>query len=141
MLSSRGIWLYAYLRSILLNHHGTSLFLLNVIFIARESVRWMIPCIWYLFLWIALFNSFESIAIFIDLSFLTVITTGLMNRSSGHFSNRINWLSSTSSCNSFSTFSTRCKGTLLPLCCVGVFSFLKVDFAICFLLLPNLVQR
>ena len=140
MLLSRGIWLYACLRSILLNHHGPSLFLLDVIFIASESVRSSILCIWCLFLWIALFSSFESSAIFIDLSFLTVNTSGLMKKSSGHFSNRIIWLSLISFCNSFSTFSTRCKGTLLPLCCVGVFSFFKMDFGIWFLLLPSLVQ-
>ena len=137
MLLFSGIWLYAYLRSILLNHQGPSFFLFDAICIARESVKWSMLWIWYLFLWIALFSSFESSAIFIDLSFSTVITTGLINKSSGHFSKRIIWLSSINSCNSCSNFSIRCKGTRLPLCWVGVFLFSSLisQYGFCFCLI------
>ena len=43
-----------------------------------SMMRQSLLCIWYLFLWIALFIVFESNASFIDLSFLSVITIGDM---------------------------------------------------------------
>ena len=98
-------------------------------------------CFWYLFLWVALISFFESSAILIDLPFLTVNTMGFMNKSSRHFSRRKIWLLSINFCSSFNIFSTRCRGPLHPLCCVGVFSFFRMDFAIWFLLLPSLVHR
>ena len=56
---------------------------------------------------IASFNSFASSANFIELSLLTVITTGLIKYSSEHFSSFMISLSSINFFNSFSTLSTR----------------------------------
>ena len=98
-------------------------------------------CIWYLFLCIASFSSFESSAILIELSLLTVITTGLMKYSSEHFSNLIICLSSISFLSSFSTLSIRWMGTLLPLCCVGLKFCLNVDLAMWFFDFPKRVHR
>ena len=64
----------------------------------------------------ASFSLLESNAILTDLSFFTVITTGLMNSSSEHFSSFIICLSSITFLSSFSTFSRRCRGTRRPLC-------------------------
>ena len=115
--------------------------LLSEMYVATASIRWSMLCIWYLFLWIASFNSLESSAIFTLLSFFTVITTGLMKHSSEHFSRRFICLSSIKFSSSFSTRSNRCSGTLLPLCCVGLKFSLNVDFAMWFFDLPSLVHR
>ena len=111
---SNGIWLYAYLRSILENQIVPGEFSLWVIYGATASTRWSILCIWYLFLCIALFNFLESNAIFTDLPFFTVITTGLTKRSSGHFSSFVIWLSCINLSSSISTFLSRWRGILRP---------------------------
>ena len=108
---------------------------------ATESIRWSMLCIWYLFLWMASFNFLESKAILTDLSFFTVITTGLINSSSEHFSNFIICLSSINFLSLFSTFSRRCKGTRRPLCWDGVYSDLKIDFAMWFFERPSRVHK
>ena len=94
-----------------------------------------------IFLWMASFHFLESRAILTDLSFLTVITTGLMNSSSEHFSNFMICLSSISFWSSFSTFSRKCRGNRLPLCWDGVYSVLKIDFAMWFFERPNFVHK
>ena len=43
--------------------------------------------------------------------------------------------------NSCSTRSNRCRGTRLPLCCVGVKFSVKVDFAIWFIERPRRVHK
>ena len=88
----------------------------------------------------ASFNFFESSAILIDLSCLTVITTGLLKYSSKHLSYFIICLSSISFWSSFSTLSIRWSGTLLLLCCVGWNVWWNVDFATWFLNFPILVH-
>ena len=108
---------------------------------ATESIRWSILCIWYLFLCMASFNFLKSNAILTDLPFLTVITTGLMNSSSEHFSCLMICLSSISFLSSFSTFSSRCNGTRRPLCWEGVYADLKIDFAMWFFERPRQVHR
>ena len=108
---------------------------------AIVSIRWSILCIWYLFLWIASFNCFESSAIFMDLSCFTVITTGLIKYSSDHLSNLIICLSSMSLFNSLSTLSIRWSGTRLPLCCVGWNELWNVDFVMWFFDFPILVHK
>ena len=60
------------------------------------SMRWSMLCIWYLCLWFASFNFFESSANLMELSCFTVITTGLMKYSSEHLSSFIICLSSIS---------------------------------------------
>ena len=98
-------------------------------------------CIWYLFLWIASFRSFESSAILTLLSFLTVITTGPMKYSSEHFSSLIICLSSISFSNSCSPVLLSVIG-LVYLCVVlGVNFSLKVDFATWFFERPRRVHR
>ena len=72
---------------------------------------------------------------------MTVITTGLMKYSSEHDVSFLICLSSIKFLSSFSTFSTRCSGIRLPLCCVGLISLLNVDFATWFRDLPSLVHR
>ena len=89
----------------------------------------------------ASFNFLESSAILTDLSFLTVITTGLMNSSSEHFSSLMICLSSINFLSSFSTFSRRCSGTRLPLCWEGVYVDLKIDFAMWFFERPRRVHK
>ena len=75
-------------------------------------------CIWYLFLCMASLSIFESNAILIDGSNFTVITTGLMKCSSEHFLSLLICFSFMSFFSSFFTFSVRCNGMRLPLCCV-----------------------
>ena len=110
-------------------------------FTATASIRWSMLYIWYLFLWMASFSFLEFNAILTDLSFFTVITTVLMNSSSKNFSNFLICLSSVSFWSLFSTFSRRCNGTLRPLCWYGVYSVLKIDFAMWFLERLNRVHR
>ena len=86
----------------------------------------------------ALFSFLESSAILTDLSFFTIITTGLINSSSEHFSN---FMICYRLLVSFSTFSRRCNGTRRPLCWAGVYSVLKINFAIWFLERPNRVHK
>ena len=81
-----------------------------------ESIRWLMLCIWYLFLRMASFGFLESKAILTDLSFFTVITTELMNSSFEQFSSFIICLSSINFLSSFLTFPRRCRGTRRPLC-------------------------
>ena len=88
----------------------------------------------------ASFSFLESRAIFTVLSFLTAITTGLMNSSSEHLSSFMICFSSMSFCNSCSTLSSKCTGTRLPLCWDGLYCVLKIDFAMWFLERPNLVH-
>ena len=52
--------------------------LLCEMYFATEFVRLSFDCIWYLFFSIASLMSLESNAILIDLSCITVMTTGLM---------------------------------------------------------------
>ena len=92
-------------------------------------------------LYIASLSSFESKAILMELSLLTVMTTGLIKNSSEHFSNLIICLSSINFFSSFSTLSIRCIGTLLPLCCVGLKYCLNVDLAIWFFDFPKRLHR
>ena len=115
----KGIWLYAYFRSVFEKYNVPVFCLSSLIFHAIVSIRWSILCIWYLFLCIASFNFFESSAIFMDLSCFTVITTGLIKCSSEHLSNLIICLFSMSLFNSLSTLSIRWSWTRLPLCCLG----------------------
>ena len=97
--------------------------------------------IWYLFLCIALFSFFESSAILTDLSFFTVITTGLTNKSSGHFLCLLICLFCISLSNSSSTFSSKCTGTLRPFCWFGVWFCLNIDLVMWFFDFPILVHR
>ena len=76
-----------------------------------------------------------------ELSLLTVMTTGPINYSSEHFSSLIICLSSINFFSSFSTLSIRCMDTLLPLCCVGLKYCLNVDFAIWFFDFPKREHR
>ena len=102
-----GIWLNAYFRSTWENRKLPCLFLLSEMYLATESIRLSMDCIWYLFLSIASFSSFESCASLIDWSCFTVITTGLMKTWSKHFSNFIIWFVLSKCCISLSTFSVR----------------------------------
>ena len=129
------------MRSILLKCSVPSVVLGSEIFIAILSIRWSMLCIWYLFLCIASLSIFESNAILMDWSDLTVITTGLMKYSSENDVSFLTCLSSVNFSSSFSTFSTRCSGIRLPLCCVGLISLLNVDFATWFCDLPSLVHK
>ena len=106
---------------------------------ATASTRWSMLCIWYLFLCITLFSFFESSAIFTDLSFFTVITTGLTKMSSGHFSSLEICLSSISLSNSRSSFSSRWRGR--PFCCIGLWFCLNIDFATWFFDFPSRVHK
>ena len=123
-------WLCAYFKSIFEKYIVPSFCFRSLILHAIVSIRWTMLCIWYLFLWMASFNFLESSVFLMDLSCLTVITTGLMKNSSEHFSSFIVCLSSISFCSSFSTLSIKWSCTLLPLSCVGWNVWWKVDFAI-----------
>ena len=113
--SSSGNWLYAYRRWMV--EKSTSLSCDDSeIDCAILSIRQSIFCIWYLFLWIALFMTLESMASFFVLSLLTVITIGEIKFLSLHLSSMImlpffcNFLSSSSTCD------CRWIGFLSPLC-------------------------
>ena len=84
----------------------------------RYSASGICSCV---LLW---FNFLESSAVLTELSFLTGITTGLTNKSSGHFSSLI-------IC-SGSTFSSKCSGTPRPFCWFGIWFCLNIDLAIWF---------
>ena len=83
----------------------------------------------------------ESSAIFTDLSFFTVITTGLTKRSSGYFSSFEICLSCINLSSSISTFSSKWSGTRRPFCCIGLWFCLNIDLATWFFDFPSLVQR
>ena len=59
-----------------------------------DSISVSILGIWSLFLWMALFNTFESSASLIDLSFLTITTIGEIKYLSGQLVNFIMYFSS-----------------------------------------------
>ena len=63
--------------------------------------------------------NFESRANFIDLSYLQVITIGLINLSSSQFSNFLICPPELSLFNSVFTESSKCKGTCLPFSWIG----------------------
>ena len=97
-------------------------------------------CNWYLLLWIALFNFFDSNASLTDFSFFTVITTGLTNRSSGHFYILMTCLSWINLSNSSIIFSRRWSDTLPPFCWFGIWFCLNIDLAIWFIVFPSRVH-
>ena len=87
-----------------------------------------------------LFSFFESRAILTDLSFFTVITTGLTNRSSGHSPKFMICLSCIILSSSNSTFSSKWSATMRPFCLLGIWLCLNMDFAMWFFVFHGLVH-
>ena len=108
----KGIWRYAYLRSILKNEKLPVLFLLSEMYLATESMRLSMDCIWHLFFSMASFKSLESNASLMDWSYFTAMTTWLMKTLSEHFSSLIICFASNKCRISLYTLSVRCNGTL-----------------------------
>ena len=92
-----------------------------------ESIKQSKFGIWYLFLCTALLIKFESNANFIDLSLLTVITTGEKNWSL-HWSNFSMYCSLINLSISFATSSGKFIGNIFPLWCVGLNFFFEFCF-------------
>ena len=86
--SSSANWLYAYRRS-MVEKYTSLLCDESDIDCAMLSIRQSILCIWYLFFWIALLMTLESIASFIVLSRSTVITICEIKLLSLHLSSLI----------------------------------------------------
>ena len=126
--ASKFNWLYAYFKSIVEKY--------VVFFGAGALICWEIDSIkvsmfdiWYLFLWMDLFNTFESTASFIVWSFFTVTTMGDMKYLSGQLESFMICFSASNFLSSVITFSWRLIGIRLPFWCLGWKSLWILDFA------------
>ena len=128
VFASRFNWLYAYFKSIVEKY--------AVFCGARALICWDIDSIsvsmfgiWYLFLWMALFNTFEFSASFIVWSFFTVTTMGDMKYLSGQLESFMMCFSASNFLSSVLTLSWRLIGIRLPFWSLGWKSLWNSDFA------------
>ena len=135
VLVSKYNWLYAYFKSIVENY---------VVFCDTGAlICWEMDSIsvskygiWYSFLWMALFNTFESSASFIIWSFFTVTTIGDMKYLSGQLESFMICFSSNNFSSSLLTFPCKLIGMRLTFWCLGWKSIWNLDFATWFFDLP-----
>ena len=135
VLESKYNWLYAYFRSSVEKY---------VVFYGAgapkcweiDSISESILGIWYLFLWMALFNILKSIASLQVWSFFTVTTIGDMKYLSGKLETFIICFSSSNFFSSLLSLSCRLIGIRLPFWCLGWKFLWKLDWATWFLDLP-----
>ena len=135
MLVYKFNWLYAYFKSsvekyIVFCDSGA----LNCW--EMDSISVSIFGIWYFFLWMALFNTFDSSASFTVWSFFTVTTIGDIKYLSGQLESFIICFSSNNFLNSLLVFSFKLIVIRLPFWCLGGKSLWNLDFATWFLDLP-----
>ena len=130
--SSSGTWLYAYRKSIVEKSTSPSCDDSEIDW-AILFIRQSMFCIWYLFLWMALFIILESMASFIAFSLLTVITIGDMKFLSLHLSSFITLPFSCNFLSSCSIWFCKCIATLRPRWWIGVKFVLNLDFTLWFI--------
>ena len=94
-----------------------------------DSISGSLFGVWYLFLWMDLYNTFESDASFIVWSFFTVTTFGDMKYLSRHLEIFMIRFSSNKFLSSILIFCCKLFGIRLPFWCLGWKSLWNLDFA------------
>ena len=118
--SSNGIWLLTYSRSSFKKRKFPGIVIPSKIFIATKSTRWSMPCFCYLFLCIASLG-FSNLRQF--LCFLFIFYCNDHRTYEVFISAFVQFdfcFAATNCFSSVSTLSSRCRGTLLPLCWYGM---------------------